>query len=90
MAEVQKKLFKLFDEKISKKKLTVTMAKKVPIPGIDYSSVNTAATLEVEVEDFHEEELKAVYRRLYGLVEDVVDERLNQSISEAKSQPQVP
>lgn len=83
MAEIQQQLFEEGRQKIS-----VTVAKKVPIPGIDYSSVNAAATIEVAVTDLSEAELRQAYRSLYNLVEGEVDERINQSQKEARAQNQ--
>lgn len=66
-------------------KLTATLSKKVPIPGLEYSSQSFGCTFEAELQNDADEntQLQAM-RRLYALAQQSVDEQ----IADASSQQQ--
>ena len=58
-------------------KLSANVSKKVPIEGLQYSSQNFSAGIEVEVSgDRSEERIRDKFRKLYGLLEDAIDEQI--------------
>ena len=58
-------------------KLSANVSKKVPIEGLQYSSQNFSAGMEVEVSGDHGEEgIRDKFRKLYGLLEDAIDEQI--------------
>jgi len=55
-------------------KIHATLSKKVPIPGLDYSSQSYGCGLEVEVSDgATHEQIQARIRDTYGLLEGAID-----------------
>ena len=75
-------------------KLSANVSKKVPIPGLEYSSQNFNAGMEVEVgSNITRGELKEKYEELYRILEDSISEqiqdaaRVNQNTESSRRQP---
>ena len=59
-------------------KLSASVMKKVPLPGVEYSSFSCSAGIEVELpSDAAVEEIQARLKGLYALLELAVDEQLS-------------
>lgn len=65
--------------------LSVAVQKKVPIPGIDFTSQYADAGMTIEIDDellrdengkLDPDRVRASYRRLYKMVEDAVNEQV--------------
>lgn len=60
-------------------KLSANVSKKVPIEGLQYSSQQFTAGMEVEVSGASNgEDLKDRLRKLYGLLEESIDEQIRE------------
>ncbi|HLX61011.1 MAG TPA: hypothetical protein VKX17_06985 [Planctomycetota bacterium] len=58
-------------------KLAANISKKVPLPGIDYSSQSYGASMEVEVSDSDKPEIiKERISELYSLLSQTIDEQI--------------
>jgi len=58
-------------------KLCANLSKKVPIPGLDFSSQHFGASLEIEVSDADKADaIQARIRELYGLLGHAIDEQI--------------
>ena len=55
-------------------KLITTISKKIPLPGLEFSSCQASCTIEGEVTDLNQAPAEA--RRLYLLAENAVDQQL--------------
>jgi len=71
-------------------KLSANVSKKVPIPGLDYSSQNFNAGMEVEIgSNTSRGELKEKYQELYRILEDSIQEQISDvSIGANQNAPQ--
>lgn len=66
-------------------KLSASVCKKVPLPGVEFSSQSYSAGMEVEVSSgTAPEELKRKLQSLYGLLEESIQEQIE------GGQPEVP
>ncbi len=58
-------------------RLSANLSKKVPLPGIDYSSQQYGASLEIEVSDADRPEaIQGRIRELYNLLSSAIDEQI--------------
>jgi len=58
-------------------KVSANLSKKVPMPGVEYSSQQFGASLEIEVSDADKpESIKARIQELYRLLTQTVDEQI--------------
>lgn len=58
-------------------RLSANLSKKVPLPGIDYSSQQFGASMEIEVSDADSSEaIQARIRDLYSMLAAAIDEQL--------------
>ncbi len=63
-------------------KLSANVSKKVPIPGLEYSSQNFNAGMEVEVgSNTTRGDLKEKYQELYRILEDSIQEQIQDAAS---------
>lgn len=61
-------------------RLSANLSKKMPLPGIDYSSLQFGASLEIEVSDKDQPEaIRQRIAELYGLLSEAVDEQMAQA-----------
>ena len=67
-------------------KLSANVSKKVPLPGIEFSSRSYSAGMEVEVSSGSgKDELKEKLRSLYALLEESIDEQIKEKDSRGSS-----
>lgn len=58
-------------------RLSANLSKKVPLPGIDYSSQQFGASMEIEVSDVDKSEvIQARIRDLYAMLSAAIDEQI--------------
>ena len=61
-------------------KLSATLSKKVPIPGLDYSSQQFSCGLELELSgEQTQESIRQNIRKLYALLHAVIDEEIQEA-----------
>ncbi|MDR1533628.1 MAG: hypothetical protein LBU64_00810 [Planctomycetota bacterium] len=61
-------------------KLSATLAKKVPIPGLDYSSQQFSCGLEIELSgETSQDGLKQSLRRMYAFLREGIDQEIRES-----------
>ena len=61
-------------------RLSANVSKKVPLPGVEYSSQSFSAGMEIELaSNVKEDELRQRFQALYGLLERSIDEQIQQS-----------
>jgi hypothetical protein len=59
-------------------KIVANVSKKVPVPGIDYSSQSYSAGVEVEVADAASpQEIQSKVHEIYGLLEQTIDSEIS-------------
>jgi len=68
--------------------IAANLAKKLPIPGTDYSSQQASITITAEVSDLSQ--VVAEAQRLYALAEQAVDAQLNARPTQAPTRPHTP
>jgi len=67
-------------------KIAATISKKIPLPGIDYSSQSYGASMEVEISDADKPEaIKQRINELYGLLSQTIDEQLSGSAPQQRN-----
>ena len=67
-------------------KISAHISKKVPLPGVDYSSQQFGASLELEVADSgNSEEIQNRLRQLYAAISRSVDEQIARAASGSAS-----
>lgn len=72
-------------------RLSANLSKKVPLPGIDYSSQQYGASLEIEVSDADKPaEIHARIKELYGLLSSAIDEQIGVPASVKTLPPPAP
>lgn len=60
-------------------RLSASLSRKVPVPGIEYSSQQYGASMEIEISDADKPEaIQARIRELYGLLSRSIDEQIGQ------------
>lgn len=69
-------------------KVVTTVSKKIPIAGLDFSSVSASCTVEAEISDLSQVSEQA--RVLYAQAEAAVDEQLQLTASPAPTAPRPP
>ncbi len=66
-------------------RLSASLSKKLPVPGVSFSSQQFGASLEIEVSDADKPEaIKARIKSLYGLLAQSIDEQVAAEISKAR------
>ena len=75
-------------------KISANVSKKVPLPGIDYSSQQFGAAMEIEVSDADRPEaVQQRLKELYTLLARTIDQQIadaTQPLGNTASQPQLP
>jgi len=67
-------------------RLSANLSKKVPLPGIDYSSQQFGASMEIEVSDADKPEvIQARIRELYVMLSSAIDQQLAGSKSHSST-----
>jgi hypothetical protein len=68
-------------------KISANLSKKVPLPGIDYSSQQFGAAMEIEISDTDRPDaIKQRIQEVYALLSQTVDEQITTSTAIARSQ----
>jgi hypothetical protein len=68
-------------------KISANLSKKVPLPGIDYSSQQFGAAMEIEISDTDRPDaIKQRIQEVYALLSQTVDEQITTSTATARSQ----
>lgn len=71
-------------------RLSANLSKKTPLPGIDFSSQQFGASMEIEVSDGDTPEaIRAKIRELYSLLSSSIDEQLAQAQAPGNGQQPV-
>jgi len=72
-------------------RLSANLSKKVPLPGIDFSSQQYGASLEIEVSDADKPDaIQARIRELYNLLSISIDEQIGVAHPSPASAPSLP
>ena len=72
-------------------KISANISKKVPLPGVDYSSQQFGAAMEIEISDADRPDaIKARIQEVYALLSQTVDEQIFGATTVANSRPQLP
>ncbi|MCZ7646104.1 MAG: hypothetical protein M5U26_12590 [Planctomycetota bacterium] len=72
-------------------KVNAALSKKLPIPGVQYSSQEFSAGIEAEIgHQESSEQIKATIRRLYALVGEAIDEQVKQAGADSQAPAKAP
>ena len=65
-------------------KISANVSKKVPLPGVDYSSQQFGAAMEIEVSDADQPEVVRLrIQELYALLSDTIDQQISNTAQSA-------